>query len=178
MVGYGQYHSGMRPMRQTTLATGTFEVYRKTTRREKFLADMEKAVPWPDLCAVIAPHYPKGENGRPPVGLERMLRIDFLQQWFNLSDPGAEEALYESVSTCRFADIDLGREPVPDETTIPKFRHLLEKHHLGRSSFGRFTGIWSPRASGSRTARLWMPRSSARLRRPDRYPQETRPEGP
>jgi IS5 family transposase len=87
------------------------------------------------LCAVIAPYYPKGENGRPPVGLGRMLRIYFLQQWSNLSDPGAEEALYESVSMCRFVGIDLGREPVPDETTILKFRHLLEKHHLGKKLF-------------------------------------------
>ena len=122
-------------MRQLTLATGTFETHRKPTRREKFLSDREKVVPWQDLCAVIAPYYPKGENGRPPVGLERMLRIYFLQQWFNLSDPGAEEALYESVSLCRFVGIDLGREPVPDETTILKFRHLLEKHHLGKKLF-------------------------------------------
>ncbi|MDA8119370.1 MAG: IS5 family transposase [Gammaproteobacteria bacterium] len=122
-------------MRQLTLATGTFETHRKPTRREKFLSDREKVVPWHDLCAVIAPYYPKGENGRPPVGLERMLRIYFLQQWFNLSDPGAEEALYESVSMCRFVGIDLDREPVPDETTILKFRHLLEKHHLGKKLF-------------------------------------------
>ena len=122
-------------MRQLTLATGTFETHRKPTRREKFLSDMEKVVPWQDLCAVIAPYYPQGENGRPPVGLGRMLRIYFLQQWFNLSDPGAEEALYESVSMCRFVGIDLGREPVPDETTILKFRHLLEKHHLGKKLF-------------------------------------------
>ena len=81
------------------------------------------------------PYRPKGENGRPPVGLERMLRITFLQQWFNLSDPGAEEVLYEPVSMCRFVSIDLGREPVPDETTILKFRHLLEKHHPGRKLF-------------------------------------------
>ena len=68
-------------------------------------------------------------------GFKRMLRIYFLQQWFNLSDPGAEEALYESVSMCRFVGIDLGREPVPDETTILKFRHLLEKHRLGKKLF-------------------------------------------
>ena len=105
------------------------------TRRERSVADMEKVVPWQDLCAVIAPYYPKGENGRPPAGLERMLRIYFLQQWFNLSDPRAEEALSESVSMCRFVGIDLGREPVPDETTILKFRHLLEKHHLGKKLF-------------------------------------------
>ncbi len=92
-------------------------------------------MPWQDLCAVIAPYYPKGENGRPPVGLERMLCIYFLQQWFNLSDPGAEETLYDSQAMCAFVGIDLGREPVPDETTILKFRHLLEKHHLGEKLF-------------------------------------------
>ncbi|MFZ6682288.1 transposase, partial [Undibacterium sp. Tian12W] len=70
--------------------------------------------------------------GRPPVGVERMLRIYFLQQWFNLSDPAVEEALYESVSMRSFANIDLGNEPVPDETTVCKFRHLLERHDLGK----------------------------------------------
>jgi transposase, IS5 family len=92
-------------------------------------------VPWRDLCALIEPVYPKLGNGRPPVGLERMLRIYFLQHWFNLSDPAVEEALYESASMRRFAAIDLGREPVPDETTVCKFRHLLERHDLGRRIF-------------------------------------------
>src|SRR5512134_3668995 len=102
---------------QKTLATAGFERYRKKTRREAFLAEMDKVVPWTDLCALVEPAYPKRGNGRPPVGLERMLRIYFLQQWFNLSDPGVEEALYESVSMRNFVGIDLGREPVPDETT-------------------------------------------------------------
>ncbi|MEW8525756.1 MAG: IS5 family transposase [Candidatus Thiodiazotropha endolucinida] len=122
-------------MKQQTFATGDFERYRKPTRREKFLAEMDSVVPWNQLCEVIESYYPKAGNGRPPVGLERMLRIYFLQPWFNLSDPGAEEALYESRSMCRFAGIDLGREPVPDETTILKFRHLLEKHKLGDPLF-------------------------------------------
>jgi len=117
------------------LATGTFETYRKPTRREKFLAEMDRAVPWKDLCAVIEPVYPKAGNGRPPIGLERMLRIYFLQHWFNLSDPGAEEALYDSRAMREFVGIDLGKEPVPDETTICKFRHLLEKHKLGTKLF-------------------------------------------
>jgi IS5 family transposase len=120
---------------QLTFAAGTFEPYRKPTRREKFLAEMDRAVPWADLCALIEPFYPKAGNGRPPIGLERMLRIHFLQHWFNLSDPAAEEALYESLSMCRFVGIDLGKEPVPDETTICKFRHLLEKHQLGKKLF-------------------------------------------
>ena len=88
-------------------------------------------MPWGELCALIEPHYPKAGNGRPPVGLERMLRVYFLQQWFNLSDPGLEEALYDSVVMRQFVGIDLGREPVPDETTVCKFRHLLEEHGLG-----------------------------------------------
>lgn len=122
-------------MRKATLATAGFEHYGKTTRRATFLAEMERVVPWGAFCALIAPYYPKAGNGRPPVGLDRMLRIYFLQQWFNLSDPGAEEARYESLSMRRFAGIDLGREPLPDETTICKFRHLLERHDLGRKLF-------------------------------------------
>ena len=79
--------------------------------------------------------YPKPGNGRPPVGVERMLRLYFLQQWFNLSDPAVEEALYDSLAMRGFVGIDLGREPVPDETTVCRFRHLLEAHDLGRRLF-------------------------------------------
>jgi transposase, IS5 family len=119
-------------MRQQTLAMTTgFERYTKKTRRAQFLEEMEQVVPWSELCALIEPYYPKPGNGRPPVGVERMLRIYFLQQWFNLSDPAAEEALYDSAVMRSFARIDLGREPVPDETTVCKFRHLLEEHRLG-----------------------------------------------
>jgi IS5 family transposase len=118
-------------MRQTTLATAGFERFSKATPRETFLAEMERVVPWRELCALIEPFYPKAGKGRAPVGLERMLRIYFLRQWFNLSDPGAEEAMYESVSMRRFAGIDLRREPAPDETTICKFRHLLEQQLRG-----------------------------------------------
>ena len=124
-------------MRQLTLATASFDKHGKVTRRAIFLAEMERVLPWRELCTVIDPFYPKPGNGRPPVGLERMLRLHFLQQWFNLSDPAAEEALYESVSMRRFVGIDLGREPVPDETTILNFRHLLERHSLGQELFDR-----------------------------------------
>jgi IS5 family transposase len=92
---------------------------------------MEQVVPWEKLSALIEPYYPKAGKGRRPVGLERMLRVYFLQQWFNLSDPGVEEALYDSGVMRQFAGIDLGREPAPDETTVCKFRHLLEEHGLG-----------------------------------------------
>jgi len=119
-------------MKQQTLAMMTgFEQYMKQTRRGLFLEEMEQVVPWGQLCALIEPHYPKVGNGRPPVGLERMLRLYFLQQWFNLSDPAVEEALYDSAVMRQFVGIDLGREPVPDETTVCKFRHLLEEHELG-----------------------------------------------
>jgi IS5 family transposase len=122
-------------MRQATLATAGFDRYAKTTRRARFLAEMEQVVPWPALCGLIEPFYAKPGNGRPPIGVERMLRIYFLQQWFNLSDPGVEEGLYDSQAMRRFVGIDLGREPVPDETTMCRFRHLLEERGLGRRLF-------------------------------------------
>lgn len=124
-------------MRQQSFAAGDFETYRKPTRRERFLDEMERVVPWAELCALIAPAYP-GEPvgaGRRPVGLERMLRIYFLQHWFNLSDPAVEEALYDSRAMRAFVGIDLGREPAPDETTVCKFRHLLEGEGLGEQLF-------------------------------------------
>jgi transposase, IS5 family len=119
-------------MKQRSLAG--FERYGKTTRRAVFLAEMDRVVPWKELCAEIEPMYPKAgaEGGRPPIALERMLRIYFLQQWFNLSDPGVEEALYDSASMRGFAGVDLGEEAAPDETTVCKFRHLLERHRLGK----------------------------------------------
>ena len=118
-------------MRQLTLASqGSFERYGKKTRREKFLEEMERIMPWSELEGLIEPYYPKGENGRPPVGLSVMLRIYFLQHWFNLSDPAAEEALYDSPALRRFAGVDLGRAAAPDETTVLNFRHLLERHDL------------------------------------------------
>ena len=122
-------------MKQLTLATAGFERYSKTTRRAVFLAEMERVVPWPALCGLIEPVYPKPGNGRPPVGVGRMLWIYFLQQWFNLSDPAVEEAIYDSLAMRGFVGIDLGREPVPDETTVCRFRHLLEQHDLGRQLF-------------------------------------------
>ncbi len=123
--------------RQRTLAEAGFERYGKVTKRERFLEQMDRVVPWEKLCALVKPVYPQRQGaGRPPVGVERMLRIHFLQQWFNLSDPGVEEALYDSNAMRRFAGIDLCREPAPDETTVCKFRRLLEKHKLGAALFG------------------------------------------
>ncbi len=119
-------------MRQLTLAQqAEFQRYSKKTRREQFLEEMDAVMPWAELFALVARHYSKGETGRKPVGLEIMLRVYFLQQWFALSDPAVEDALYESPVLRRFAGIDLGRAPAPDETTILNFRHLLEEHDLG-----------------------------------------------
>jgi IS5 family transposase len=130
----------MMAMKQQTLAMAadqTFENYRKPTRRDEFLKTMEAIVPWSALCEVIEPCYPKAGNGRPPIGLERMLRIHFIQHWFNLADLSCEEALYDSASLRRFVGIDLGREPVPDSTTITNFRKLLNENKLGEALFAK-----------------------------------------
>jgi IS5 family transposase len=125
-------------MEQQTFAEVSFEPYRKPTRRERFLDAMNRVVPWADLVAMIEPVYPKAEGpGRPPIGVERMLRLHGLPQWVNLSDPAVEEALYDSRAMRHFVGIDLGREPVPDETTICKFRPLLETHQMGPPLFAR-----------------------------------------
>ena len=111
-------------MKQQTLAMAAdqsgYEQYRKPPRRDEFLATMEAIVPWAALCAVIEPHYPKAGKGRPPIGLERMLRIHFIQHWFNLADLACEEALYDSASLRRFVGIDLGREPVIAPRFLPR----------------------------------------------------------
>ena len=129
-------------MKQQTLAIAAdqnaqYEQYRKRTKRDVFLATMEEIVPWAELCAVIEPHYPQAGNGRPPVGLERMLRMYFVQQWFNLADAACEDALLDSTALRRFVGIDLGRERVPDATTLLKFRRLLETHKLGEALFAK-----------------------------------------
>ena len=129
-------------MKQQTLSMAadqseSFERYRRPTRRDEFLATMDRIVPWAELCAVIEPHYPKAGNGRPPVGLARMLRMYFVQHWFNLADQACEEALLDSVALRRFVGIDLGCERVPDGTTLLKFRRLLEQHDLGVALFAQ-----------------------------------------
>lgn len=122
-------------MKQTTFASLAWSGKGRTTRRERFLAEMNAVVPWERLLALIAPHYPKGTGGRPAMPLERMLRIYFMQQWFNLSDPQAEDSLYDMESMRRFAGIELAEDAIPDETTILNFRHLLEKHRLTEQMF-------------------------------------------
>ena len=122
-------------MKQTTFASIAWSAKGKITRRERFLAEMDAVVPWAKLLALIEPHYPKAGGGRPPLPLELMLRIYCMQQWFNLSDPQAEDALYDSESMRRFAGVELAEDTVPDETTILRFRHLLERHALTQAIF-------------------------------------------
>ncbi|WP_434150120.1 IS5 family transposase [Methylocaldum gracile subsp. desertum] len=118
-------------MKQTTFASLSYDAKKKKTRREVFLAEMEQVVSWLALLAVIEPFYPTaGRRGRPPMPLPTMLRIYFLQQWYGLSDPAAEEALYEIEPMRRFAGLELAEEAIPDETTILHFRRLLEQHEL------------------------------------------------
>jgi IS5 family transposase len=120
---------------QRTFASVAWNQKGKVTRRERFLAEMDAVIPWKRLIAVIEPHYAKAGNGRQPLGLEKMLRIYFLQQWFNLSNPAAEDAIYDSESMRRFARVELAHDVVPDETTILRFRHVLEKHRLSEAIF-------------------------------------------
>jgi transposase, IS5 family len=122
-------------MKQTILVSTGFERHRKTTHRAQFLAQMHQVVPWAALCALIEPHCREGLKGPPSVGLEKMLRIYFLQQWFNLSDAAVEEALYDSLAMREFVGIDPGGEPAPGQTTIWRFRLLLEHRGLGRQLF-------------------------------------------
>jgi len=117
-------------MNQLSFSDVEFVAKRKQTRREKFLSEMNQAIPWARLIALIEPVYPKGKGGRPPYALQTMLRIHFMQQWFSLSDPAMEESLYDSQSMRQFAGLSLAKGSLPDETTILNFRHLLERHQL------------------------------------------------
>jgi IS5 family transposase len=120
---------------QPSFASAEFRSKKKVTRREKFLSEMELLIPWARLVALLEPHYPSGKRGRLPVGLERMLRIYFLQQWYGLADEALEDAIYDSQAMRIFVRIDLGVEAVPDATTLLKFRHLLEEHQLTKRLF-------------------------------------------
>ena len=126
-------------MSQLSFASLDYAAKKKRTKRERFLAEMDAVVPWAALLALIEPHYPKAGNGRRPYRLGVMLRIYFLQQWYALSDPGAEEALYDIHSMRAFAGLELGRDAIPDETTILNFRHLLERHDLPKALFDEVT---------------------------------------
>jgi len=128
-------------MKQTTFASAAWEKKCKVTRRERFLGEMDLVVPWTPITALFEPHYPRAGNGAQPMPLERMLRIHFMQQWFNLSDPAMEDALYDSESMRRFAGIELMDDAIPDESTILRFRHLLERHGLSEQIFALVRGL-------------------------------------
>lgn len=121
--------------KQLSFSASEYAGKKKSTRRERFLAEMEKVVPWGRLIGLIEPCYPKGERGRPPIGIERMLRIYFLSQWYGLADEALEDAIYDSQAMRNFIGVDLGGESVPDATTLLKFRHLLEENDLTRAIF-------------------------------------------
>src|SRR3954468_21281090 len=120
---------------QGSFAEAEYGAKKKQTRRDKFLAEMNAVVPWARLVERLAPLYPKGERGRPPIGLERVLRVYFVQQWYGLSDEGLEDAFYDSQALRGFAGIELNRDPVPDATTVLHFRHWLARHDLTKALF-------------------------------------------
>ena len=127
---------------QTSFAQAEYAGKKKQTRRERFLGEMEGLVPWARLVALIVPFYPKGERGRPPMGIEKMLRVYFLQQWYSLADEALEDALYDSQALRAFVGIDLGSgAAVPDATTLLHFRHLLEAHALTQAIFAEVNAL-------------------------------------
>ena len=160
--------------RQGSFAEVEYADKKKQTRRDKFLAEMEQAVPWPRLVARLAPLYPKGERGRPPIPLERMLRVYFVQQWYGLADEAVEDAFYDSQALRGFAGIVLNRDPIPDATTVLHFRHWLERHDLTKGLFEEVNAMLEERgllmrqepAPAKAGGRLSTPRSSPR--RPQR----------
>src|SRR5215210_5263124 len=127
--------------RQGSFSQAEYAGKKKQTRRDKFLAEMEQVVPWARLVERLRPFYPKGERGRPPIGLERMLRIHFLQQWYGLADGVMEDTLYDSQALRGFAGIDLTVAAIPDETTILNFRHWLEQHELSQALFAEVSAM-------------------------------------
>jgi IS5 family transposase len=128
-------------MQQTTFASMAWQNKGKVTRRERFLAEMDAVIPWSRLLALIEPHYPKAGNGTQPKPMEQMLRIYFMQNWFNLYDPQAEDSLYDVESMRRFAGIELQGHDIPDESTILRFRHLLEEHKLTEQIFSEIRSL-------------------------------------
>jgi len=120
---------------QPTLSDMEYVNRKRVTKRESFLKMMDEIIPWSEWVELIRPFYPKGEQGRPPLGIELMLRMYLLQIWFNLSDAMTEDAIYDSYSMCGFMGLNFSKQRVPDATTLLKFRHLLEEHHLGEKIF-------------------------------------------
>jgi IS5 family transposase len=131
--------------RQGSFAEAEYGAKKKQTRRDKFLAEMEQAVPWVRLMDRLTPLYPKGERGRPPIPLERMLRVYFVQQWYGLADEAVEDAFYDSQALRGFAGIDLNRDAIPDATTVLHFRHWLERHNLTKGLFDEVAAMLEER---------------------------------
>ena len=123
--------------KQETFTDIEYSFRKKKTKREEFLEIMDEIIPWDEWVGVIEPYYPKGKRGRPPMGIEKMLRMYLLQIWFNLSDPATEDAIYDSYAMRKFTGINFMTEAVPDETTLCKFRHLLEANGLNKLFFRR-----------------------------------------
>ncbi|MDR2050778.1 MAG: transposase [Deltaproteobacteria bacterium] len=122
-------------MKRLTLSDIEYGRRKRTTKRDEFLRIMEQSIPWDEWVAYILPYYPEGKRGRPPMGIEKMLRMYLLQCWFNLSDEGLEDAIYDSYAMRTFMGVNFFEEQVPDATTLLKFRHLLEKHNIGKVFF-------------------------------------------
>ena len=160
--------------RQGSFAEAEYAGKKKQTRRDKFLAEMEQAVPWPRLVARLAPLYPKGERGRPPIPLERMLRVYFVQQWYGLADEAVEDAFYDSQALRGFAGIVLNRDPIPDATTVLHFRHWLERHDLTQGLFKEVNAMLEERGLLMRQS-LPRRRPGGRLSTPRSSPLRPRP---
>jgi len=118
-----------------------YSLRKRTTRREEFLKKMDEIIPWDEWVGYIEPYYPKGKRGRLPMGIEKMLRMYLLQSWFNLSDEGIEDGIYDSYAFRSFMKLNFASEQVPDATTLLKFRHLLEKHNIGEVFFKAIAGM-------------------------------------
>jgi IS5 family transposase len=144
--------------RQGSFSQAEYAGKKKQTRRDKFLAEMEQVVPWARLVDRLRPFYPKGERGRPPIGLERMLRLYFLQQWYGLADEALEDALYDSQALRGFAGIDLSVTAVPEATTVLNFRHWLEQHELTKVLFDEIGAMLEERGLLMRQS---LPRAKA-----------------
>ena len=126
-------------MKQLSFSDVEYSLRKRMTKREEFMRAMDEFIPWEEWVAYVEPHYPKGQRGRPPLGIEKMLRMYLLQCWFNLSDEGIEDAIYDSYALRWFMKINFVAEQVPDATTLLKFRHLLEKHNIAKVFFHAFT---------------------------------------
>ena len=122
-------------MKQETFTDIEYSCRKKKTKREEFLEIMDEIIPWEEWVDIIAPYYPQGKRGRPPMEIEKMLRMYLLQIWFHLSDPATEDAIYDSYAMRKFTGLNFMTESVPDETTLCKFRHLLEEHELNKLFF-------------------------------------------